>query len=140
MARRIVERRVHQHGIDTVGRQVICRKRLRIRGDVEHDRLGGDRVRRRIGARQLRQFRIDLDQAEPDPSDATRQRQPGRADAGAEIDHAVACVGLGRRRQQYGVVPGAMAAPLLLQLQLPAEKGVLGDICDDVNHRRAVRG
>jgi hypothetical protein len=33
-----------------------------------------------------------------------------------------------------------VAGSLLLEQQLAAEKGVLGEICDDVNHRRAVRG
>ncbi len=54
--------------------------------------------------------------------------------------HAVARPGFRRRREQDGVVPGAVAGPLLLQAQLPAEKGVLGEVCDDVNHRRAVHG
>ncbi|MGY4411464.1 hypothetical protein ACVWW4_003200 [Bradyrhizobium sp. LB7.1] len=99
-----------------------------------------NRIRRRIGARKPCQFRINLDQAEPDTGHAPGQRQPGCADAGAEIDHAVARLGLRRRREQNGVVPGAMAGPLLLQSQLPAEKGVFGEVCQRFTYRCGVRG
>ena len=139
MACGIVEGRVHQHRIDTVGQEPVRGKRLRIGGDVEHDGLGGDHVRGSIGPRELDQFRIDLDQAEPDPLDTPSQREPRRADAGAEIDHAVPSPHVRGRRKQDGVVSGAMAGSLLHQAQLPAEKAILRDICG-LSHRRAVRG
>ena len=58
--------------------------------------------------------------------DARRQRKPGRADAGAEIDDLVAGARRTCRRQQDRVVAEAMSARRLQQPQPAAEHGVLG--------------
>ena len=65
---------------------------------------------------------IDLDQHQIDPGDALGHRQAGGADAGAEIDHAIARTRRRRRRQQHGVMAGAVAGFRLPQPQLAAEK------------------
>ena len=63
-----------------------------------------------------------------DLRDAHGQRQPGGADAGAEIDHPVARLRAGRRRQQDRVMADAMAALRLAQPQPAAEHRVVGDV------------
>ena len=108
MPRGIVERRVHQHHIDTVGSQVRQRQRLRRQLHIEHDHIGRNRIRGRIGAREPRQRRVDLDQHKIDAGDAPGDRQASCADAGAEIDHAIARAGRRRGRQQHGIMAGAM--------------------------------
>ena len=61
------------------------------------------------------------------PGDATRQREAGGADAGAEVDRDLA----GRRRrrggQQDGVVPEPVPARGLPQRQPAAERRVVGE-------------
>ena len=89
--------------------------------------VGRDRIRSRIGARKLRQRRIDLDQHQIDAGDAPGNRKARGADAGAEIGHAIARTRRRRRRQQHGIVTGAMSRFQLPQAQLPAEKRILGE-------------
>ena len=52
------------------------------------------------------------------PATRAATRQPGRTDAGTEIDDAVAGPRWRRRRQQHRVMTGAMAALRLLQAKL----------------------
>ena len=90
MAREIIERRIHQHDIDAVGGQARGRKNLGAGCNVHHDDLGRDGIRGGVAARQTREIGIDLDQNQLYPADALGDRKAGRADAGAQIDHAIA--------------------------------------------------
>ena len=90
MPRAIVERRIHQHDIGAVGRKAGGGKSIRAGCNVHRDDLGLDCIRRGVAARKLRQRCVDLDQNELDSGHAPRQRKTRGADAGAEIDHAVA--------------------------------------------------
>ena len=72
------------------------------------------RIGSRVGARQRRKRRIDLDQDQIDAGDAPGDRKPGGADAGAEIDDAIAATRRRRGGEQHGVVAGAVT-----RFQLP---------------------
>ncbi len=85
---------------------------------VAPDILGGD----------CGKLRIDLDQRDFDAGHAHRERQPGGANARAEVNRAVAGARGGRSRQQDGIVADAMAAPLLLEPQPAAEHGIVGQL------------
>ncbi len=123
------------------GAKAGCGERLGAGRHIQHDDIGRDGVGAGIVARQPRQRRIDLDQHQLDPGHASRHRQPRGADAGAEIDHAIAGPRRRRRRQQHGVVAGAVARPGLAQPQLPAKKCILGDVRrTQLSHRPAVHG
>ncbi len=80
----------------------------------------------RIAARQLGEIRVDFHQHQFDAGHAGCQRQARGADPGAEIGDAIARLCRCCRRQQYGVVTGAMARPRLPQPQLAAQECVLG--------------
>ena len=84
-------------------------KAVGIRFDIKHDDFGRDRIRSGIVARKVRQRRIDLDQNQIDAGDAPGDRKARDTDAGAEIGHAIARTGRCRRRQQHGIVTGAMS-------------------------------
>ena len=69
-----------------------------------------------------------LDQGHGKIINAARDREPGRADAGAKLDQALARLRRTRRGQQDGVVADAMAFARLAQNEPAAEHGVLADI------------
>ena len=71
-------------------------------------------------------LRIDFHERHVDLRTAHRQRQTRRANARAEIDHAVAGTRVGRRRKQDGVVADAVAALLLREPQPAAEHRIVG--------------
>ena len=108
MPRRIIERRIHQYDIDTVGRQARRGKRLGGRRDVKQDDIGRNSVRDGVALRQTRQRFIDLDQHKFDSRHAFGERQTGGADAGAEINHPIARTCRRRSRQQHGVMTGTV--------------------------------
>ena len=90
MPRRIVERRIHQDDVDAVGRKPRGGKNIGAGCNVHRDDFGRDSIRRGIAARERRQRRVDLDQNDLDSGHALCHGEAGRADAGAEIDDAVA--------------------------------------------------
>src|SRR5437879_11421857 len=90
MPRRVIERRIHQHGIDAVGRKTKRRKRVGGGFNIEHDYARCDFIRYGIGARELREFFVDLDKNQIEAGDTPRYCKPGGTDTGPEIDHAIA--------------------------------------------------
>jgi len=88
--RRIIERRIHQHDIGTVGHQTRGGEGTRPGRHVQHHDIGGNRIGGGVAAREFREFRVDLDQHQPDFIDPSGEREAGGADAGAEFDDAVA--------------------------------------------------
>jgi hypothetical protein len=104
-----------------------CRRR---RADVEADRLHacGHTVARGIVARQFRKGAIDLNQGYGKIIDAGGDGEPGRADAGAEIDQALPWPRRTRRRQQHGIVTDSMALARLAQDEPAAQNGVFADV------------
>ncbi len=137
----VVEGRIHQHVIGTAGAEPGGGQRLNV------FRIGDDRphpaiktVQRGIAGRQRRQRRIDLNQRDRHAVDTPGQRQPGAADAGAEIDRMIACSGVHRRRQQHGIVSNAVPAQRLTQAQAAAEDGVFAGAVNVSRHRGEVRG
>ena len=62
---------------------------------------------------------IDLDQDQLDAGDTPGERKTRGTDTGAEIDHAIAGSCRRRRRQQHGVVAGAVAGFRLSQGNRP---------------------
>ena len=86
----IIERRIHQDDIDAVRGQTGRGKGAGLGCNVEHDDIGGNRIRGGVAARKTREVSVDLDQHELDSLDAFGDRKPGGADAGAQIDDAIA--------------------------------------------------
>ena len=85
-------------------------------------------------------LRIDLDQSDVQARHAARERKPGRADAGAEIDRVLAGCAAGRGGEQDRVMADAVAAFGLAQPQAAAEHGVVAWSRSAVSaHRDAVR-
>ena len=97
-------------------------------------------IRGGVAAREFRQGVVDLDQSDPDARYARRNGQSRGADAGAEIDDAVARSRLCRRRQQHGIMTGAVARFRLAQSQASFEKRVLGEFVSQLSHRAAAHG
>jgi len=87
---RVIERWIHQDGIDTVGRQAGSGEGVGRRCNVKHDDISRNRVGGGVAACEFRERLIDLDQHEFDSRHAPGHRQTGGADAGAEINHPIA--------------------------------------------------
>jgi hypothetical protein len=88
----VMERRIHQHAHRGFHAEAGGHERARRRRDIERDRSHalGEAVAPRILGSEPRELRIDLDQRDRESGDARREREPGRADAGPEIDGEVA--------------------------------------------------
>ena len=90
---RRIERRIHQHVIGRIRRPARRRRKPRpapSRRGRRHAHAPREPLRSALSLRQRRQRRIELDQRDGKTVDAARQRQAGRADAGAKIDRLFA--------------------------------------------------
>ena len=137
---RIVERRIHQHHVDTVGRKANSYILVWRRRHIERDDVGSDRVQCHIAARKFGELGVDLHQQQLDRRHAPGKREAGGAGAGTEIHYTITRSRRCRRRQQDGVVSGAMARFRLPQAQLSAEECILGGFAEAFSHRCAIRG
>ena len=108
MPRGIVERRIHQHGIGTVGLQASGCEGFRGRRHIKYDNIGNNAVRRRVVMREPRQLRIDLDQYQIEATDALGERQSRRTDSRAELYDTIASTCCRRGRKQDRIMAGAM--------------------------------
>jgi hypothetical protein len=127
VARRVIERRVHQDAICTVRQDADRRKIGGARCDIERDRPSPEPVCREIGPREIDQGFVPLDQYEIDPIDARRDSEARRADASTKIDDTLARLCRRRGRKQHRIVTGAMTALRLPQPEPATKKTVFAD-------------
>ena len=109
MPRGIVERRIHRDDIGAVGRQTGRGQDTGGRRHIQHPDVRRDRIGGGVTVCKSGKSCIDLDQHELDRGHSLCDRKAGGADAGAEINHAIARACRRRRRQQQRIVAGAVA-------------------------------
>jgi hypothetical protein len=125
---RIVERRIHQDSLSRFGMQPGGGK-SGCRG-FHIEIKNGDALLKAVETRVLLRERskrcLKLDQRDFGARNAGRDRKPGRADSGTEIDDVFSGTARTRGRQQYGVMSNPMAVLELPQAQSAAEDRILG--------------
>jgi hypothetical protein len=118
VARRIVERRIHQDVIGAALVQAGSRERLLRRCDVERKSVCAisETVASDILLGERREVAIPFNKGYPHPRNPSREREPRRSHTGSKIDRQVAGSGGNGRGEQDGVVPDTMSAGWLFQL------------------------